>query len=110
MYFKLLFHTHDLHLVNELSSEKQKMEYMLNEMANRPEGLDDEERKQYDSIQDYYLFLYRLHAEVMIREERYDSAYNDLNYLLQYEETKEYAQNRIDELDRTNPYLNCLTQ
>lgn len=107
MYFKLLFHTHDLHLVNELSAEKQKMEYMLNEMANRPEGLDDEERKQYDSIQDYYLFLYRLHAEVMIREERYDSAYNDLNYLLQYEETKEYAQNRIDELDRTNPYLNC---
>jgi hypothetical protein len=37
---------------------------------------------------------------VMIREEYIDAAYEDLQYLLQYEETHDFAQTKIDELDK----------
>ena len=79
------------------------MEKDLRDMAKRAEILTEDEQLQYENIRDYYLFLYKLHAEIMIREERYELAYNDLDYLLQYEQTKEYAQAKIDELDKINP-------
>jgi hypothetical protein len=98
----LLYHTQDIHLLQELSEEKQKMENILQDMSKRAEILTDDEQLQYNNIRDYYLFLYKLHAETMIREEQYQFAYNDLNYLLQYEQTHEYAQTKIDELDKIN--------
>jgi tetratricopeptide (TPR) repeat protein len=101
-YFQLLYHTQDIHLLQELSEEKQKMENILQDMSKRAEILTDDEQLQYNNIRDYYLFLYKLHAETMIREEQYQFAYNDLNYLLQYEQTHEYAQTKIDELDKIN--------
>ena len=103
VYFQLLYHTKDIHLLEELTEEKRKMEKNLQDMAKRAEILTEDEHQQYDNIRDYYLFLYKLHAEIMIREERYELAYNDLDYLLQYEQTKEYAQTKIDELDKINP-------
>ena len=72
-------------------------------MAKRREQLDEDEERQYNNIRDYYLFLYKLHAEIMVRDERYELAYDDLNYLLQYEQTQEYAQAKIDELDKIFP-------
>ena len=101
-YFQLLYHTQDIHLLNELSEEKQKIENILQDMSKRTEILTDDEQLQYNNTRDYYLFLYKLHAETMIREEQYQFAYNDLNYLLQYEQTHEYAQTKIDELDKIN--------
>ena len=106
IYFQLLYHSQDIHFLNELLEEKQKMENILQDMSKRAEILTDDEQLQYNNIRDYYLFLYKLHAEVMIREEQYQFAYNDLNYLLQYEQTHEYAQTKIEELDKINPELN----
>ena len=37
---------------------------------------------------------------LMIREEYIDAAYEDLQYLLQHEETHDFAQTKIDELDK----------
>lgn len=36
----------------------------------------------------------------MIREEYIDAAYEDLQYLLQYEQTCDFAQTKINELDQ----------
>ena len=72
-------------------------------MAKRLEDFDETERARYDYIKDYYLFLYKMHAELMIQRKFFDAAYSDLQYLLQYEETQEYAQAKIDELDKIIP-------
>ena len=72
-------------------------------MAKRLEDLDETERARYDYIKDYYLFLYKMHAELMIQRKIFDAAYSDLQYLLQYEETQEYAQAKMDELDKIIP-------
>lgn len=103
MYFQLLYQMRDVHLLHELTEEKNKMEKILQDMAKRREQLDEDEERQYNNIRDYYLFLYKLHAEIMVRDERYELAYDDLNYLLQYEQTQEYAQAKIDELDKILP-------
>ena len=103
MYFQLLYQTRDVNLLKELSEEKDKMEKILQDMAKRREQLDEDEERQYNNIRDYYLFLYKLHAEIMINQKFYDNAYSDLNYLLQYEQTHEYAQAKIDELDKIIP-------
>jgi hypothetical protein len=103
IYFQLLFHMQDIRLLEELSEEKQKMEKNLQDMAKRLEDLDETERARYDYIKDYYLFLYKMHAELMIQRKFFDAAYSDLQYLLQYEETQEYAQAKIDELDKIIP-------
>ena len=103
MYFQLLYQTRDVNLLTELSEEKDKMEKILQDMAKRREQLDEDEERQYNNIRDYYLFLYKLHAEIMINQKFYDNAYSDLNYLLQYEQTHEYAQAKIDELDKIVP-------
>jgi hypothetical protein len=103
MYFQLLYQTRDVNLLKELSEEKDKMEKILQDMAKRREQLDEDEERQYNNIRDYYLFLYKLHAEIMIRHEFYDNAYSDLNYLLQYEQTHDFAQAKIDELDAIIP-------
>ena len=103
MYFQLLYQTRDINLLKELTEERNKMEKILQNMAKRREQLDEDEERQYNNIRDYYLFLYRLHAEIMIHQQFYDDAYSDLNYLLQYEQTQEYAQAKIDELDKIIP-------
>ena len=103
MYFQLLYQTRYINLLKELTEEKNKMEKILQDMAKRREQLDEDEERQYNNIRDYYLFLYRLHAEIMIHQQFYDDAYSDLNYLLQYEQTQEYAQAKIDELDKIIP-------
>jgi flagellar basal body-associated protein FliL len=103
MYFQLLYQTRDVNLLKELSEEKDKMEKILQDMAKRREQLDEDEERQYNNIRDYYLFLYKLHAEIMIRHEFYDNAYSDLNYLLQYEQTHDFAQAKIEELDAIIP-------
>ena len=103
MYYQLLYQTHDVTLLRELSDEKNKMEKILQKMVQRREQLDEDEERQYNNIRDYYLFLYKLHAEIMINQKFYDNAYSDLNYLLQYEQTQEYAQAKIDELDKIVP-------
>ena len=103
MYYQLLYQTHDVNLLRELSDEKNKMEKILQKMVQRREQLDEDEERQYNNIRDYYLFLYKLHAEIMINQKFYDNAYSDLNYLLQYEQTQEYAQAKIDELDKIVP-------
>lgn len=103
MYFQLLYQTRDINLLKELTEERNKMEKILQDMAKRREQLDEDEERQYNNIRDYYLFLYKLHAEIMIHQQFYDDAYSDLNYLLQYEQTQEYAQAKIDELDKIIP-------
>ena len=103
MYFQLLYQTRYINLLKELTEEKNKMEKILQDMAKRREQLDEDEERQYNNIRDYYLFLYRLHAEIMIHQQFYDDAYSDLNYLLQYEQTQEYAQAKIDELNKIIP-------
>ena len=103
MYFQVLYQMHDVNLLNELSEEKNKMEKILQDIAKGREQLNENEERQYNNVRDYYLFLYKLHAEIMIRKEQYDFAYSDLNYLLQYEQTQEYAQSKIDELDKIIP-------
>jgi hypothetical protein len=72
-------------------------------MAKRMEELDEAERIQYDRTKEYYLFLYKMHAELMIQRKFFDAAYSDLNYLLQYEETHDFAQAKIEELDKIIP-------
>lgn len=103
MYFQLLYQMRDINLLSELTEERNKMEKSLQEMAQRREQLDEDDERLYNNIRDYYLFLYKLHAEIMVRDKRYDLAYSDLNYLLQYEQTQEYAQAKIDELDKIIP-------
>ena len=103
MYFQLLYQTRDINLLKELTEERNKMEKILQDMAKRREQLDEDEERQYNNVRDYYLFLYKLHAEIMIHQQFYDDAYSDLNYLLQYEQTQEYAQAKIDELDKIIP-------
>ena len=103
MYFQVLYQMHDINLLSELTEERNKMEKTLQDMAQRREQLDEDEERQYNNIRDYYLFLYKLHAEIMISQKFYDNAYSDLNYLLQYEQTQEYAQAKIDELDKIVP-------
>ena len=103
MYFQVLYQTRDINLLKELTEERNKMEKILQDMAKRREQLDEDEERQYNNIRDYYLFLYKLHAEIMIHQQFYDDAYSDLNYLLQYEQTQEYAQAKIDELDKIIP-------
>jgi hypothetical protein len=44
-----------------------------------------------------------MQTEVLIREQRYQFAYNNLQYLSQYEQTKEYALSRMEELDKIVP-------
>ena len=103
MYFQLLYQTRDVNLLHELTEERNKMEKILQDMAKRREQLSEDEERQYNNVRDYYLFLYKLHAEIMISQEFYSEAYNDLNYLLQYEQTQEYAQAKINELDKIIP-------
>ena len=103
MYFQVLYQMRDINLLSELTEEKNKMEKSLQDMAQRREQLDEDDERLYNNIRDYYLFLYKLHAEIMVRDKRYDLAYSDLNYLLQYEQTQEYAQTKIDELDKIIP-------
>ena len=103
MYFQVLYQTRDINLLKELTEERNKMEKIWQNMAKRREQLDEDEERQYNNIRDYYLFLYKLHAEIMIHQQFYDDAYSDLNYLLQYEQTQEYAQAKIDELDKIIP-------
>lgn len=103
LYFKILFEKQDVRLLFELETVKDQLEAELQEMAIRDEPLNEHEQWNYDQKEAYYLFLYRMHTEVLIREQRYQFAYNNLQYLSQYEQTKEYALSRMKELDKIIP-------
>ena len=103
LYFKILFEKQDVRLLFELETVKDQLEAELQEIAIRDEPLNEHEQWNYDQKEAYYLFLYRMHTEVLIREQRYQFAYNNLQYLSQYEQTKEYALSRMKELDKIIP-------
>ena len=103
LYFKILFEKQDVRLLFELETVKDQLEAELQEMAVSDEPLNEHEQWNYDQKEAYYLFLYRMQTEVLIREQRYQFAYNNLQYLSQYEQTKEYALSRMEELDKIVP-------
>ena len=103
LYFKILFEKQDVRLLFELETVKDQLEAELQEMAVRDEPLNEHEQWNYDQKEAYYLFLYRMHTEVLIREQRYQLAYDHLHYLSQYEQTEEYALSRMEELDKIVP-------
>jgi hypothetical protein len=103
LYFKILFEKQDVRLLHELETVKDQLEAELHEMAIRDEPLNEHEQWNYDQKEAYYLFLYRMHTEILIREQNYQLAYDHLHYLSQYEQTEEYALSRMDELDKIIP-------
>lgn len=100
LYLQLLYHTNDSRLLSELNAEIGKTESEMKSIMSSNEELSENEKFRYQSNEEYCLFLYKLHAMVMIREEYIDAAYEDLQYLLQHEETHDFAQTKIDELDK----------
>ena len=103
LYFKILFEKQDVRLPYELETIKDQLEAELHEMTIRDEPLNENEQWEYNQKEAYYLFLYRMHTEVLIREQRYQLAYDHLHYLSQYEQTEEYALSRMEELDKIVP-------
>ena len=103
LYLQLLYHTNDSRLLDELNTEISKTESEMQAILSDNEEISENEQFRYDSNKEYCLFLYKLHAMVMIREEYIDAAYEDLQYLLQYEETHDFAQAKIDELNKIIP-------
>lgn len=100
LYLQLLYHTNDSRLLSELNAEISNTESEMRSIASGNDELSENEQFRYNSNKEYCLFLYKLHAMVMIREEYIDAAYEDLQYLLQHEETHDFAQTKIDELDK----------
>ena len=100
LYFQLLYHTNDSRLLDELNTEISKTESEMQTILSDNDEISENEQCRYNSNQEYCLFLYKLHALAMIREEYIDAAYEDLQYLLQHEETHDFAQTKIDELDK----------
>ena len=100
LYLQLLYHTNDSRLLSELNAEISNTESEMRSIASDNDELSENEQFRYNSNKEYCLFLYKLHAMVMIREEYIDAAYEDLQYLLQHEETHDFAQTKIDELDK----------
>ena len=100
LYIQLLYHTNDSRLLDELNTEISKTESEMQTILSDNDEISENEQCRYNSNQEYCLFLYKLHALAMIREEYIDAAYEDLQYLLQYEETHDFAQTKIDELDK----------
>ena len=103
LYFNILFEKQDVRLLHELETVKDQLEAELHKMAIRDEPLNEHEQWNYDQKEAYYLFLYRMHTEILIREQRYQLAYDHLHYLSQYEQTEEYALSRMEELDKIIP-------
>ena len=100
LYLQLLYHTNDSRLLSELNAEISKTESEMRSIASGNDEISENEQFRYNSNKEYCLFLYKLHAMVMIREEYIDAAYEDLQHLLQYEETQDFAQTKINELDK----------
>lgn len=100
LYLKLLYHTNDSRLLSELNAEISETESEMKSITSGNDEISESEQFRYKSNEEYCLFLYELHAMVMIREEYIDAAYEDLQYLLQYEDTHDFAQAKIDELDQ----------
>ena len=100
LYLQLLYHTNDSRLLSELNAEISQTESKMQSIVSGNDEISENEQFRYKSNEEYCLFLYKLHAMVMIREEYIDAAYEDLQYLLQYEETQDFAQTKIDELDK----------
>ena len=103
LYLQLLYHTNDSRLLSELIAEISKTESEMQSIVSTNDDISENEQFRYNSNKEYCLFLYKLHAMVMIREKYVDAAYEDLQYLLQHEETHDFAQAKIDELDAIIP-------
>lgn len=100
LYLQLLYHTNDSRLLSELNAEISQTESEMQSIVSGNDEISENEQFRYKSNEAYCLFLYKLHAMVMIREEYIDAAYEDLQHLLQYEETQDFAQTKINELDK----------
>jgi hypothetical protein len=100
LYLQLLYHTNDSRLLSELNAEISKTKSEMQAIVSGNDEISESEQFRYQSNEEYCLFLYKLHAMVMIREEYIDAAYEDLQYLLQHEDTHDFAQTKIDELDK----------
>ena len=100
LYLQLLYHTNDSRLLSELNAEISQTESEMQSIVSSNDEISENEQFRYKSNEEYCLFLYKLHAMVMIREEYIDAAYEDLQHLLQYEETQDFAQTKINELDK----------
>jgi hypothetical protein len=103
LYIHLLYETHDVRLLDEIESELHKTETNMRSLRSVDGSVSELNQKLYELSREYYLFLYQIHALTMIRDEQIVAAYNDLNYLLQYEEMRDFAQAKIDELNEKYP-------
>ena len=82
LYLQLLYHTNDSRLLSELNAEISQTESEMQSIVSGNDEISENEQFRYKSNEAYCLFLYKLHAMVMIREEYIDAAYEDLQHLL----------------------------
>ena len=98
-YFKFLYETHDIRLDSELSIELEKVESEMQHLLTSEE-LEEYGQENFKMKEEYYLFLLKMHAKIKIRFCSISEAYRDLNILLQYDQTHDFAQENIDDLNK----------
>ncbi len=98
-YFKFLYETRDIRLDSELSIELEKVESEMQHLLTS-EGLEEYGQENSKMKEEYYLFLLKMHAKIKIRFCSISEAYRDLNILLQYDQTHDFAQENIDDLNK----------
>jgi hypothetical protein len=98
-YFKFLYETRDIRLNSELSIELEKVESEMQHLLTS-EGLEEYGQENFKMKEEYYLFLLKMHAKIKIRFCSISEAYRDLNILLQYDQTHDFAQENIDYLNK----------
>ena len=98
-YFKFLYETRDIRLDSELSIELEKVESEMQHLLTS-EGLEEYGQENFKMKEEYYLFLLKMHAKIKIRFCSISEAYRDLNILLQYDQTHDFAQENIDDLNK----------
>jgi hypothetical protein len=98
-YFKFLYETYDIRLDSELSIELEKVESEMQHLLTSEE-LEEYGQENFKMKEEYYLFLLKMHAKIKIRFCSISEAYRDLNILLQYDQTHDFAQENIDYLNK----------
>ena len=99
-YFKFLYETHDIRLDSELSHELDKVECEVQHLLTHSEELEEYGPDKFKIKEEYYLFLLKMHAKIKLEFDMIDEAYRDLNILLQYDQTHDFAQENIDYLNK----------
>jgi hypothetical protein len=82
-----------------LSIELEKVESEMQHLLTS-EGLEEYGQENFKMKEEYYLFLLKMHAKIKIRFCSISEAYRDLNILLQYDQTHDFAQENIDYLNK----------